>query len=81
MLLYTIRVRCYNIILAQQSHQDLILVDDENISIIVAGYDEGFVPNDTIRVFIENKTEHSIRVHIPEAFANGIFIDTSRGCL
>ena len=54
---------------------DIVLVDNENVSVIITGYEEHFVPGDTINVLIENKTNQYIRVKVEEALANGIAMD------
>lgn len=58
---------------------DLILIDNEKISVIITGYEQQFVPNDTINVLIENKTDSYMKVKVEEASANDITIEPVLG--
>ena len=54
---------------------DNVIIDNENISFIVTGYEQDEIWGYTINIFLVNKTDKNIMFSVDEASVNGFMVD------
>lgn len=50
---------------------DVVLVDNEYVTIIVRGYEDGILPNGNIKLYYFNKTDQKIMINMEDVTLNG----------
>lgn len=59
----------------EQKDTDNVIVDNENVTIIVTGYDKNSIRGYSVNVFLVNKTDTEVMFSIDEESVNGYMID------